>query len=35
MIKASNVIASVAPIKLTDVRTFLTEIGPIFEIKSG
>ena len=31
MIKASNVIASVVPIKLTDVRTYLTDIAPISE----
>jgi hypothetical protein len=31
MIKASNVIASVVPIKLTDVRTSLTYIAPIIE----
>jgi hypothetical protein len=31
MIKASNVIASVVPIKLTDVRTSLTDIAPIIE----
>jgi hypothetical protein len=31
MIKASNVIASVVPVKLTDVRTLLTDIAPIIE----
>ncbi len=31
MIKASNVIASVVAIKLTDVRTSLTDIAPIIE----
>jgi hypothetical protein len=31
MIKASNVIALVLPIKLTDVRTSLTDIAPIIE----
>jgi hypothetical protein len=31
MIKASNVILSVVPIKLTDVRTSLTDIAPIIE----
>jgi hypothetical protein len=31
MIKASNVIVSVVPIKLTDVRTSLTDIAPIIE----
>jgi len=31
MIKASNVIASVVPVKLTDVRTSLTDMAPTFE----
>ena len=31
MIKASNVIASVVPVKLTDVRTSLTDMAPIIE----
>ena len=31
MIKASNVIVSIVPIKLTDVRTSLTDIAPIIE----
>ncbi len=31
MIKASNVIASVVPIKLTDVKTSLTDTAPIIE----
>ena len=31
MIKASNVIASVVPIKLTYVKTSLTDIAPIIE----
>jgi hypothetical protein len=31
MIKASNVILSVVPIKLTDFRTSLTDIAPIIE----
>ena len=31
MIKASNVIVSVVPIKLTDVRISLTDIAPIIE----
>jgi hypothetical protein len=35
MIKASNVIASVEPIKLTDVRTLLTDIAPIIETFLG
>jgi hypothetical protein len=34
-IKSSNVIASLSPIKLTDVRNFLTDIAPILDIKSG
>jgi hypothetical protein len=35
MIKASNVIASVVPIKLTDVRTSLTDLAPIIETFLG
>jgi hypothetical protein len=31
MIKASNVMASVVPVKLTDVRTSLTDMAPIIE----
>jgi len=31
IIKASNVIASVPPIRLTDVKIYLTEIAPIIE----
>jgi hypothetical protein len=31
MIKASNLIASLVPLKLTDVRTSLTDIAPIIE----
>ena len=34
-IKASNVIASISLIKLTDVRNFFTDIAPILELKSG
>ena len=34
-IKSSNVIASVCPIKSTDVRKFLTNIALIIEFKSG
>jgi hypothetical protein len=34
-IKSSNVIASVCLIKLTDFSNLLTDIAPIFEIKSG
>ena len=32
MIKASNVIASVVPVKLTEVRTSLTNMAPLIEI---
>ena len=31
IIKASNVIASVPPIRLTDVKIYLTDIAPIIE----
>ncbi|MEG5067105.1 hypothetical protein QUB33_26225 [Microcoleus sp. B3-A4] len=34
MIKASNVIASVVPVKLTDVRSSLTDMSPIIETLS-
>ena len=31
MLKASNVIASLVPIKLTDVRTSFTDMAPMIE----